>query len=106
VAETLTAPFSDFANEILHILFDDEVLHSKHWYASDAWESGKPQKQPHVMLTLAHEYEGNNSSLLRGEAMAIIAVMLTRLESDSFQQHNIIPVRLCLSHFNAGSTKC
>lgn len=61
----------------LHIFYDNEVLHSKHWYASDAWESGNPQKQPHVMLTLAHKYEGNDSSLLRGEVLAIIAVMLS-----------------------------
>ncbi|GIJ98463.1 hypothetical protein Aspvir_000580 [Aspergillus viridinutans] len=83
---------ADFADEIFHSLFDDEVLHSKHWYARDAWQSGKPQKQPHVMLTLAHEYEGNDSSLLCGEILAILATMLTRLESDFFKDHNIIPV--------------
>lgn len=90
----LTASFSDFGPEILHDVFDDDVLHSKNWYPKDAWQSGKPKDQPHVMFTVAHEYEGNDNSLLRGEVLAIVATMLTRLERNSFKHHNIIPVRL------------
>ncbi|KAF7182490.1 hypothetical protein CNMCM7691_002060 [Aspergillus felis] len=82
----------DFANGIFHSAFLDDVFHSQHWYPLNAWQSGKPKDQPHVMFTMAHEYEGKNSCLLRGEVLAIIAIMLTRLASDSLTEHNIIPV--------------
>ncbi|RLL97217.1 hypothetical protein CFD26_106919 [Aspergillus turcosus] len=83
---------ADFGRGIFHDAFDDDILHSKHWYPEDAWESVKPEDQPHVMLTLAHEYEVKDDSLLRGEVLAIVATMVTRLESESFKHHSIIPV--------------
>jgi hypothetical protein len=46
------------------------------------------------MFTLAHEYEVKDDSLLRGEGLAIVATMLTRLERIPFKHHSMIPVRL------------
>ncbi|KAF7125773.1 hypothetical protein CNMCM5793_002066 [Aspergillus hiratsukae] len=83
---------ANFTDGIFHRAFYDDVFHSKHWRPVDAWQSGKPKDQPHVMFTTAHKYEGNDNSLLRGEVLAIMAVMMIRLESGSFDQHNIIPV--------------
>ena len=44
------------------------------------------------MLTIAHGFLGDNDKLLRGGVLAIVATMLTRLESDAFREHNLIPV--------------
>ncbi|KAJ9196909.1 hypothetical protein DTO164E3_4256 [Paecilomyces variotii] len=49
---------------------------------------------PHVMLTIAHRFEGKDECLLRGELLAIIAVMITRLRCDDFAEHSIIPVMI------------
>ncbi|GIJ98489.1 hypothetical protein Aspvir_000606 [Aspergillus viridinutans] len=62
---------ADFGLGIFHDVFYDDIFHSKHWYPEDAWQSGKPKDQPHVMFTLAHEYEVKDNSLLRGEVMAL-----------------------------------
>lgn len=47
---------------------------------------------PHVMFTIAHRFEGKDECLLRGELLAIIAVMITRRRCDDFAEHSIIPV--------------
>ncbi|RHZ43228.1 uncharacterized protein CDV56_100528 [Aspergillus thermomutatus] len=48
--------------------------------------------KPHVMFSLVHEYASDDNKLLRGEVLAILATMLTRLTSNEYQDHNVIPV--------------
>lgn len=59
------------------------------WTPIDAWQA--PKGKTHVMFTMAHGYQGDER-LLRGEVLAIVAAMITRLERRSLQSRNIIPV--------------
>ncbi|KAJ9409335.1 hypothetical protein DTO045G8_3103 [Paecilomyces variotii] len=49
---------------------------------------------PHLMLTVAHKSDGRREYLLRGELLTIAAVMISRLRSQRFAQHTVIPVML------------
>jgi hypothetical protein len=70
----------------------DKILHNPKLKPENAWQAHDSPAKPHVMLTIAHEFMGDNASLLRGEILSIVAITLTRLRSHSFQTHNIIPV--------------
>lgn len=55
---------------------------------------------PHLCVTIAHDLLGNDQCLLRGELLAIIRIMIDRLESDDFREHRKAPVRrLSLLHW-------
>lgn len=74
------------------------------WLVSGFWldhncRSG-PQKiwhardKPHIMATIAHGYPKDDESLLLGDILAIIALMVVRLVNNSVPEHNIVPVLL------------
>ncbi|GLA09560.1 hypothetical protein AnigIFM60653_011891 [Aspergillus niger] len=48
---------------------------------------------PHTLLATLTRSEANEK-LSRSEALTILTVMLTRLESDDFAKHNVIPIML------------
>ncbi|KAL1968426.1 hypothetical protein VTN77DRAFT_1955 [Rasamsonia byssochlamydoides] len=79
-----------FSNSVIHDAFEETVFNSMKWTPINAWQP--PKGQPHVMFTMAHGYLGDEKLLLRGEVLAIVAAMITRLERRSLQSHNIIPV--------------
>ncbi|RLL93681.1 hypothetical protein CFD26_103290 [Aspergillus turcosus] len=83
---------SDFSKCIFHDVFDDELLHSGKWRPNDAWRARSALSKPHVMFTLVHEYPSVDNKLLRGEVLAILATMLTRLTSNEYRDHTVIPV--------------
>lgn len=84
--------YSDFSKCIFHDVFDDELLHSGKWRPNDAWRARSALSKPHVMFTLVHEYPSVDNKLLRGEVLAILATMLTRLISNEYRDHTVIPV--------------
>ncbi|RQM07990.1 hypothetical protein DH86_00003617, partial [Scytalidium sp. 3C] len=49
---------------------------------------------PHLCVTIAHDLLGNDQCLLRGELLAIIRIMIDRLESDDFREHRKAPILL------------
>ncbi|GFF42940.1 hypothetical protein IFM58399_06781 [Aspergillus lentulus] len=85
---------SDFSKCILHEIFEDELFHSLKWHPNDAWRARFALSKPHVMFTLIHEYPSDDNKLLRGEVLAILATILTRLTSNEYQDHTVIPVQV------------
>jgi hypothetical protein len=84
--------YSDFSSCILHDIFDDELFHSLRWRPNDAYRARYACSKPHVMFTWIHVYPSDENKLLRGEVLAILATMLTRLTSDDYRDHTVIPV--------------
>ncbi|KAJ9298977.1 hypothetical protein DTO271G3_3219 [Paecilomyces variotii] len=70
--------------------FKDAVLQDR--TPMEAWRI--PGDYPHLMLTVAHKSDGRREYLLRGELLTIAAVMISRLRSQRFAQHTVIPVML------------
>ena len=65
------------------------------WEPVNGYRAPDGSTQPHVMFTMAHKFKGSRKgrpTLLRGEVLAIVAAMITRLESKDYEEHNIIPV--------------
>jgi hypothetical protein len=83
--------YSDFSKCILHDVFEDELFHSLKWHPNIAWRARYASSKPHVMFTLIHEFPSDDNKLLRGEVLAILATMLTRLTSDAYRDHTVIP---------------
>ncbi|OJJ29742.1 hypothetical protein ASPWEDRAFT_32980 [Aspergillus wentii DTO 134E9] len=56
-----------------------------------AWEvKGKYKHKPHLIFTMKHDIIGD-VRLLRGEVLAIIAALRSRLVPDMFKEHLVIP---------------
>lgn len=51
------------------------------------------KRQPHVLFTMKHDHHPQGEELLRGEALAITAAMVTRLERFRSEGHAFVPVR-------------
>lgn len=91
--------YSDFAG-LVDEEFKDAVLQDR--TPMEAWHI--LGDYPHLMLTVAHKSDGRREYLLRGELLTIAAVMISRLRSQRFAQHTVIPVSN--SHPNSPVPKC
>lgn len=78
-----------FSNAVIHDNFEHTVFNSTKWNPVGTWKP--PEGYPHVMFTMARGFQGDDK-LLRGEVLAIVAAMLTRLKIPSLRSHKIIPV--------------
>lgn len=79
--------------------FSYSVFHFERpeWSPQDAWKvRDKFPGYPHVMFTMKHDLLGDDEKLLRGEVLAILAIMASRLEAPDLKDHLIIPVSLRL----------
>lgn len=61
------------------------------------------ENEPHILLVLCHEYEGNDN-ISRGELLSILAAMVTQMEHDYLKSHCITPVSsteyfICQLHY-------
>jgi hypothetical protein len=50
------------------------------------------EKKPHVMLAMNHGVAGDEK-LLKGDVLAILAALQSRMECAELQKHMVIPVR-------------
>lgn len=93
---TTADPFTIIINSCWEKVFDDEFMPAMgmdpRWNVQGTYQASDAPARPHVMLTIAHELLGDNDRLLYGEIDSIVSIMVTRLERNSFQMHNIIPV--------------
>ncbi|PWY91582.1 hypothetical protein BO94DRAFT_462274 [Aspergillus sclerotioniger CBS 115572] len=70
----------------------DDILYEGRWgqpYA--AWKARKALNTPHTMIAILNETEEDDRLLIR-EVQTILAAMISRLRSDDFPSHTIIPV--------------
>ena len=79
-----------FADEFEDTLF----LSNKPSWSPIAAYVNKREDQPHVMFTTRHDIDPRGEDLLRGEALAIAAAMITRLRRFSSEGHIYVPVSL------------
>lgn len=82
-----------FSNSIIHDFFYKTVWNSLTWRPVNAWKP--PEGYPHVMFMMEHGFQGDDK-LLRGEVLAIVAAMITRLQMPSLESHKIVPVSTTL----------
>jgi hypothetical protein len=80
---------SGFQETIFNRRMTAKVLHSSCWTPITCYIL--PPKYPHVMFTMIHGIVGDKR-LLRGEVIAILSAMRTRLDLPSLADHLIIPV--------------
>lgn len=60
---------------------------------------------PHVTLNIRHDVDAEED-LLRGEVLALIGAMLTRLDMKEWKQHMVIPVSMFPSGSGQTSISC
>ena len=80
--------------EIFEPSFRDPLFDERNptWYPYKALRLHHSKKLPHTMFFLAHRIPGVEGKLLRGEVLAIVAAIKTRLSLRSLMGHCIIPV--------------
>lgn len=85
---------SDPDEEIFERSFRDPLFDERNptWYPYKALRLHHSKKLPHTMFVLAHRIPGVEGKLLRGEVLAIVAAIKTRLSLPSLAGHRIIPV--------------
>ncbi|KAI9928133.1 hypothetical protein MW887_002166 [Aspergillus wentii] len=79
------------ANGVFSDVFEDTLFNSNEppWNPVEAYKL--PEEYPHTMFTMRHDVQGEEE-LLRGEVLAIVAAMSTRMKLYSPSGHLYIPV--------------
>lgn len=85
---------SDPNEDIFEDYFRDQLFGERNptWYPHEALRLPSSEGLPHTMFFLAHDIPGVEGKLLRGEVLAIVAAIKTRLSLRSLMGHCIIPV--------------
>lgn len=61
-------------------------------FSPDAsWVTNNQQERPHIIFTMKHDVTGDER-LLRGELLAIVAAMSSRMRFPKFDRHAVVPV--------------
>ncbi|PWY86706.1 hypothetical protein BO70DRAFT_422305 [Aspergillus heteromorphus CBS 117.55] len=63
------------------------------WHPDFYWTL-RGNTYPHIKITMHHGVDGVDGVLLREELLVIIVVMISRLESENFRQHVIVPIMM------------
>ena len=85
---------------MIHDDFEDYLVSERDWSPEEVWQARDRESKPHVLVTQAQALTGENDELLRSELLTLVAVMISRLEDENFQRHEIIPVGSSLSGFS------
>lgn len=77
--------------EIVYEEFDRPVYGSRSWNPGAAWIDLSDQELPHTMISLL-KVAVPDTRLSKSDALAIAAVMITRLEGGRIPDHIVVPV--------------